>query len=113
MYILEFKRRLSTFPAEADPGGGLRGLQPPFGKFSKLYGYPCLSLFRTKNNIISHNISSSPIDGYKKTVAILLLDSSIIQMQDRFSDEDRYARHLLCLVPSIRVNKALQLDRMK
>ena len=82
MYILEFKRRLFTFPAEADPGGGLRGLQPPppIGKFSKLYGYPCLSLFRAKNNIISYNISSSPIDRYKKTVAILLLDSLIIQM---------------------------------
>ena len=112
MYILEFKRRLSTFPAEADPGGGLRGLQPPFGKFSKLYGYPCLSLFRTKNNIISYNISSSPIDRYKKTVAIPLLDSLIIQMQDRFSEEDRYACHLLCLVPSIVVNKELQLDRI-
>ena len=31
-------------------------------------------------------------------------------MQDRFSDEDRHARHLLFLVPSIMVNKALQLD---
>ena len=31
-------------------------------------------------------------------------------MKDRFSDEDRHARHLLCLVPSIMVNKALQLD---
>ena len=31
-------------------------------------------------------------------------------MQDRFSDEDRHAHHLLCLVPSIIVNKALQLD---
>ena len=31
-------------------------------------------------------------------------------MQDRLSDEDRHARHLLCLVPSIIVNKALQLD---
>ena len=31
-------------------------------------------------------------------------------MRDRFSDEDRHARHLLCLVPSIIVNKALQLD---
>ena len=29
-------------------------------------------------------------------------------MQDRFSDEDRHARHLLCLVPSIIVNKALE-----
>ena len=31
-------------------------------------------------------------------------------MQDQFSDEDRHAHHLLCLVPSIIVNKALQLD---
>ena len=31
-------------------------------------------------------------------------------MQDRFSDEDRYARHLLCLAPSIIVNQALHLD---
>ena len=52
----------------------------------------------------------SPIDHYKKTVAIPLLDSLIIQMQDRFSVEDRHARHLLCAVPSIIVNKALQLD---
>ena len=66
--------------------------------------------FHTKNNIISYNISSSPIDHYKKTVASPLLDSLIIQMQDRFSDEDHHARHLLCLVPSIIDNKAMQLD---
>ena len=34
-------------------------------------------------------------------------------MQDRFYDEDHHAHHLLCLVPSIMVNKALQLDRIK
>ena len=67
----------------------------------------------TKNNIISYNISSSPIDHYKKTVVIPFIDSLIIQMQDRFFDEDRHAGHLLCLVLSIIVNKALQLDRMK
>ena len=44
------------------------------------------------------------------TVAIPLLDSLIIQMQDRFSDEDHHTSHLLCLVLTIRVNKALQLD---
>ena len=59
---------------------------------------------------MSYNMGFSPIDHYKKTVAIPLLDSLIIQMQDRFSDEDRHARHLLCLVPSIIVNKTLQLD---
>ena len=31
----------------------------------------------------------SPIDHYKKTVAIPLLDSLITQMQDRLCDEDR------------------------
>ena len=31
-------------------------------------------------------------------------------MQDQFSDEDRHARHLLCVVPSTIVNRALQLD---
>ena len=34
-----------------------------------------------------------------------------MQMQGRFSDEDRQARHLRdCVVPSIIANKALQLD---
>ena len=83
---------------------------PPFAKFSNLSGYPCLSLFQTKTNVISYNISSSSIDHYKKTIAIPLLDILITQMQDRFSDKDRHDRHLLCLVPSIILNKALQLD---
>ena len=43
-------------------------------------------------------------------MAIPLLDSLIIQMQDRFSDEDRRARHLLYLVPSIIVNNTLELS---
>ena len=46
----------------------------------------------------------------KKSVAIRLLDSLIIQMQDRFSDEDRHARHLLYLVPSIIINNTLELS---
>ena len=71
--------------SEADPGGGLRVFSqpppPPFGKFSNfLSGYQCHPLFHTKNNIISYNISPSPIDHYKKTVAIPLLDSLIIQI---------------------------------
>ena len=44
-------------------------------------------------------------------MAIPLLDSLIIQMQDRFSDEDRHARHLLYLVPSIIVNNTLELSK--
>ena len=71
---------------------------PPLGTFSNLSGYPCLSLLHAKNNIISYNVSSSQINHYKRTVAIPLFDSLIIQMQD------------LCVVPSITVNKALQLD---
>ena len=49
------------------------GCNPSFGKFSNLSGYPCLSLFHTKNNIISYNISSSPIDQYKKFIPDLFL----------------------------------------
>ena len=90
--------------------GRVEGVATPFGKFSNLSGYPCLPFFHTQNNILSYNISSGPIDHYKKTVAIPLLDSLIIQKQDRFSDEDRHVRHLLCLEPSIIVKKALQLD---
>ena len=43
-------------------------------------------------------------------MAILLLDSLIIQMQDQFSDEDRHTRYLLYLVPSIIVNNTLELS---
>ena len=48
----------------------------------------------------SNTSSSSPLDHYKKYVAIPLLDSLIIQMQDQFCDKDRHARRLLYLVPS-------------
>ena len=58
----------------------------------------------------SNTPSSSPVDHYKKVVAIPLLDSLIIQMQDWFSDEDRHARHLLHLVPSIIVNNTLEVS---
>ena len=61
------------------PGGGLSGLQPHLWEIFVVFvfflsGYPCLSLFHTKNNIISYNLSSSPIGHYKKTVAIPLLE---------------------------------------
>ena len=86
-------------------GGSSRGLQPPLWEVLSAYPCrPCLSLFHTKNNIISYNVSSSQIDHYKKT------DSLIMQMQGRFSDEHRHASHLLSVVPSIIVNKALQQD---
>ena len=54
--------------------------------------------------------SSTPIDHYKKSVAIPLLDSLIIQMQDRFSGEDCHTRHLLYLVPSTIVNNSQELS---
>ena len=66
--------------------------------------------FSCPKNIISYDVSSSQIDRYKKTVAIPPLDSLIIQMQGWFSDKDRQARHLLCVVSSIIVNEALRLD---
>ena len=73
---------------------------PPLGSFQTCLATHVyrLSLFHAKNNIISYNVSSSQIDHYKKTVAIPLFDSLIIQMQD------------LCVVPSIIVNKTLQLN---
>ena len=64
------------------------------------------SIQRNHSNIPS----CRPIDHYKKSVAFPLLDSLIIQMQDRFSDEDRHARHLLYLIPSIIVNNTLELS---
>ena len=95
---------------EADPGGGGGGgvdgvATSPLESFQTCLVTHVYPFFHTKNNITSYIISSSLIDHYKKIVAIPLLDSSIIQMQD--------ARHLPCLVPSIIVNRALQLDRVK
>ena len=93
-YILNDQRRI-----RGEGRGGCN--HPPLGSQSNLSGYPCRPLFHTQNNIISYDISSSPIDHHKRTVATPLLGSLIIQMQDRFSLGDRHARHLLCLVPSI------------
>ena len=107
--VQSFKVKLGTLSFRIQ-GESRGGCTPPFGKFSNLSGYPCLSLFHIKNNIISYNASSSQINHYKKTVVIPLLDSLIVQTQDRFSDEDRHARYLLCVVPSFIGNKALQLD---
>ena len=71
---------------------GSRGFNPPpppLRSFQTCLAthVSCLSLFHTKNNIMSYNISSSPIDHDKKTVATSFFDSLIInscQMQDRF-----------------------------
>ena len=100
----------STPIAEVDPGGGLRGLQLPLWEVFKLVWLSMSIPFSCPKNIISYDVSSSQIDRYKKTVAFPPLDSLIIQMQGRFSDEDRQSRHLLCVVPSIIVTEALRLD---
>ena len=65
-----------------------------------------ISIQRNRSNIPS----CSAIDHYKKSVAIPLLDSLIIQMRDRFTDEDRHARHLLYLVSSIIINNTPELS---
>ena len=74
----------SSPSSEADLGEGLRGVATTLWVVLKLVWLPMSIPFHTKNNIMSYNISSSPIDHYKKTVAIPPLDSLIIQMQDRF-----------------------------
>ena len=61
----------SRFQRRIQGGGEGEGCNAPFGKFSNLPGYPCLSLFHTKNNIMSYNISSSPINQYKKFIPLL------------------------------------------
>ena len=45
-----------------------------------------------------------------RRLATSLLDFLIMQMQGRFSDEHSHTSHLLYVVPSIIVNKALQQD---
>ena len=60
-------------------------MQPPLWEVFELVWLLISIPFSYKNNIMSYDISSSP-------------------------NEDRHARYLLCLVPSIIVNKALQLD---
>ena len=99
-YLLSISHNLfkkCTLP-EADPGGGLRGLQapPPLWEVFKLVWLPMSIPFYTKTNIINYNISSSPIDHYKKIVAIPILDSLIIQIQDRFLTEN--ALPAICFV---------------
>ena len=47
------------------------------------------------------------MEHYKRVVAIPLLDSLISQMVERFSDEERHASNLLCLVPSILLSSGI------
>ena len=101
---------IKTIISEADPGGRLRGLQPPpppppLGSFQTCLAIHVYPFFMPKIVPVK-----SIVTRRRLLVAIPLLYSLIIQMQGRFSDEDRQARHLLCVMPSIIVNKALQLD---
>ena len=63
-------------------GEGWGVATPPLESFQTCLVTHVYPFFHTKNNITSYNISSSLIDHYKKIVAIPLLDSPIIQMQD-------------------------------
>ena len=55
----------------------------------------------------SNTPSESPMERYKRVVAIPLLDSHISQMVERFSDERRQASNLLCLVPSMMLSSGI------
>ena len=59
------------------------------------------SLQRNRSNIPS----PSPKEHYKLTVAIPLLDSFINQFEKRFAGEERFGHILLCLIPSVLLNK--------
>ena len=58
------------FQRRMQGGGGRGGLQCPLWEVFEL-AWLCLSLFHTKNNIMSYNISSSPINQYKKFIPLL------------------------------------------
>ena len=92
--LLHIQRRIQ--------GEGWGGCNPPFGKFSNLSGYPCLSLFHAKNDIISYNVSSSQIDHYKKTVATPLLDP-FKSAKCNFDFLTKIATPAICFVPCHRL----------
>ena len=56
----------------------------------------------------SNTPSESPMEHYKRAVAIPLLDSLLSQMVELFSDEGRHASNLLCLVLSILLSSGIQ-----
>ena len=80
-------------------GGGLSGLQPSLLEvFLNLSGYPCLSLFHTKNNIISYNLSFGPIGHYKKTFAIPLLELTPYLSKCKIDFLTKIATPTICFV---------------
>ena len=58
----------------------------------------------------SNTLSDSAEEHYKRTIAIPLLDNLSAQMEQRFNGEDRHARCLLSLVPSIFLDSAANPD---
>ena len=83
---------------------------PPLWEVFKLVWLPISHVYPFFiPKIMSYNISFSAIDHYKMAVA----RSSLLPNHPNarwIFDEDRHARNLLCLLSSIMVNKALQLD---
>ncbi|KAL5516510.1 hypothetical protein EMCRGX_G001862 [Ephydatia muelleri] len=67
-----------------------------------------------RKTAIMKNRSNTPSDSveehYKRTVAIPLLDNLSAQMDQRFNGEDRHARSLLSLVPSIFLESSVNPD---
>ena len=67
-----------------------------------------------RKTAIMRNRSNTPSDSaeehYKRTIAIPLLDNLSAQMEQRFNGEDRHARCLLSLVPSIFLDSAANPD---
>ena len=57
--------------------------------------------------------SSHPIDQEDCSHCILLRDSLIVKCKIDFLMEDHYASHLICLIPSIIVNKTLKLHDVR
>ena len=67
-----------------------------------------------RKTAIMKNRSNTPSDSaeqhYKRTIAIPLLDNLSVQMDQRFNGEDRHARGLLSLVPSIFLDSTVNPD---
>ena len=67
-----------------------------------------------RKTAIMKNRSNTPSDSaeqhYKRTIAIPLLENLSVQMDQRFNGEDRHARGLLSLVPSIFLDSTVNPD---
>ncbi len=66
------------------------------------------SLQRNRSNVPSN----TPMEHYKRAIAIPLLDSLLGQMKERFSEDQRHAQGLLRLLPSVIISENEPVDRM-